>query len=115
MFTQHHTEPAMVAAFAAIEARGNAYAARASRIASDPRIVFLKALLPRQHFADGVSGGKQVFAHLFSVEAVREARVRELICARLNQLDGLHRCAKARLALAAEHRREAARRKGIWK
>ena len=95
-------------AIARIEINAGAFVARKHRIATDTRIIWLKALaasLDTPITASGVAGAAQVFTALASADNARRVRIGALITARIGQLDGNHSCVRIGLAKAAGIRR----------
>ena len=102
-------EPAMAAAYAAIEKAGLAHVARQARLSADRRLSQLRELAsrPDRPLADGMAGGRGVFAQLESAEHFIGLRARALMMARVHQLDGLRASALTELSRAVTLRRHA--------
>jgi hypothetical protein len=76
-------------ALAKIDAIGTAARSRDARLAADPRLSALRAAKAAMdvRLADGTAGGRIVFSLLGSAHSAREARIGNLIRARIGQLD----------------------------
>lgn len=99
------------AAMAMFAEQSAAYQASVARKASDRHLQFLKALhaqMGTRIDADGIEGGRQMFASLVSAEHMRKVRVGKLIVARERQLDGYG--VRGFLAAAADVRKVEKRR-----
>ncbi len=94
------------AALAMIAANGRKSALRRLRLGADRRLARLNTIAAGlgRRFADGVPGGRGVFARLASPEQQNFLRAGALIAARSHQLDGLRASAAAQLLRAARLR-----------